>query len=73
MTKAKHYRSLIGGAIGDEPFEPGDLIPVPPDKEAEWLAAGVIELIAVRQRRSQVLSPVELRALTEADIEAVSG
>lgn len=41
--KTKRYRSLIGGAIGDLGFEPGDIIEVPAAKEAEWLEAGLIE------------------------------
>lgn len=38
------YRSLIGGALGDVAFGPGDEI-VPPStaKADEWLAAGLIE------------------------------
>ena len=36
-------RSTIGGALGDEQFEVGDLIDVPSEKYDEWLAAGHIE------------------------------
>lgn len=37
------YKSLVGGAIGDAGFEPGDLIDVPDNKVDDWLAAGLIE------------------------------
>jgi hypothetical protein len=40
------YKSLIGGAIGDVGFEPGDLIDVPDNKVEVWLAAGLIEAVA---------------------------
>ena len=36
-------RSLVGGALGDVPFEVGDMIPVPKAKIGEWRRAKLIE------------------------------
>lgn len=41
-AEPRECRSLIGGALGDQHFEPGDLIRVPAGKYDEWLAAGLI-------------------------------
>lgn len=51
------YRSTIGGAIGDEGFEPGDLIEVPQAKEQEWLAAGLIEPVAEKRTEPKRYKP----------------
>lgn len=40
----KKVRILIGGALGDVPHYPGDIIEAPTSrKAAEWIAAGIAE------------------------------
>lgn len=66
---AKHYRSLIGGALGEEGFEVGDLIPVPPEKEQLWLSLGLIEAVNLKQGKIPRPSEKEMAALAEDDTE----
>lgn len=34
---------LIGGCIGDEPHEPGDVLDAPPTQAKRWIKAGIAE------------------------------
>lgn len=36
-------RMLIGGAIGDVPHEPGDVLDVPDAQANRWVKAGIAE------------------------------
>jgi hypothetical protein len=59
------HRSLIGGAIGDVGFEPGDLIEVPDHKVDEWLAAGLIE--PAPQKKAKVVDIFATDGATAGD------
>lgn len=69
----KWYRSLIGGALGDEAFAPGDLIPVPEDKVLLWIERGLIESVEVRQKKIPRPTSLELDTITNEDIERLNG
>lgn len=40
---------LVGGAIGDEPHEPGDTVDAPEAQAKRWVKAGIAEEITGRK------------------------
>lgn len=39
-------RVLIGGALGDVPHEPGDILEVAPRQGQRWIDAGIAEKVS---------------------------